>query len=576
MVKSKKRGKQPEPPRLSHKERLAQKRAAREKQQKVMTTIAVGLFLGVLCGLPLAILTEPKFGLAIAMIVPMLLFSFQYPRLAVWAFLIYMPFSGTVTYWIGGGNAAFQLAKDAFYIPALLGLLLECQRKNRPILVENKLLPTLGLLFFASLLTLFIVNGSQEFLPDCSSLSERFLRNPDGSYLLDSQGIVISIPCRSGSPFLHGVAGLKVLLGYIPLIFCAYYLLEDKKQLVFLGRLLLVLAIICCVLGLIQYSFLESGRCVGTRGAVGGDLFRPSLEGRCFVGGALLYSPSQGQIRLPGTFVSPWHWAWFLVANGAVCFATAFSDPSFRWRIGGLAGMALIFMNAVISGQRLALALVPGIIVALLFLTGQVTNLKRFIPIGIGLALVLGIVAVNNPDIVQSRVDSFVARWNASPPHLFIQNQLAYAAENQRGILGRGLGKATNSTRLFGEVALIETFHAKLLYEIGYAGLIAFLVFVAHLSYVTYTKQRSVHESTLRSYGSSFWVFILIISFFPYWYPLDTDPVAVYYWFFAGVVLKLPALERQEQLKVIQEKIPQATRRGLKKFRRRAAYRPST
>lgn len=573
MVKSKKRGE----PRLSRKERQAQKKQAREKRQKITSTVGIGLFLGVLCGLPLAAITEPKFGVAIAFTVPMLLFSFQYPRLALWAFLIYMPFSGTVTYWVGGGNAIFQLVKDAFYLPALLGLLLECQRKNRPLIVEKKLLPTLGLLLFASLLTLFIVNGLQEFLPECSSLSEKFLRNPDGSYLLDSRGIVITIPCQSGSPFLHGVAGLKVLVGYIPLIFCAYYLLEDKKQLVFLGRLLLVLAIICCVLGLIQYSFLESGRCVGTRYEVGDRLFRASLEGRCFVGGALLYSPSQGEIRLPGTFVSPWHWAWFLVANGAICFATAFSDPSLRWRIGGLAGIALIFINAVISGQRLALALVPGVIIALLFLTGQIANLKKFIPIGIGLALVLGILAVNNPDIVQNRIDSFVGRWNASPPHLFVQNQLAYAAEKQEGILGLGLGKATTSARFFGEVALIETFHAKLLYEIGYVGLIAFVVFVAHLSYVTFTKYRVVREPILRSYGSSFWVFILIISFFPYWYPLDTDPVAVYYWFFAGVVLKLPVLERQEQRKVIQgQKATQSAKRGVKKFRRRTAYRPST
>jgi hypothetical protein len=43
-------------------------------------------------------------------------------------------------------------------------------------------------------------------------------------------------------------------------------------------------------------------------------------------------------------------------------------------------------------------------------------------------------------------------------------------------------------------------------------------------------------------------VFVLFISFFPYYYPLDVDPVAVYYWLAAGIVLKLPTIDLQEQI----------------------------
>ena len=570
--KSKRTKNKQDKPKLSRKERVAQQRKAREKRKKLLGTLVAGLFLGVILGVPLALTVDLEIGLSLIALIPCVLLSFQYPRLALWIFLIYMPFSGTVTYWIGGGNAAFQIAKDVFYIPALLGLLLECRRKNQPVLVAKQLLPTLMFLLFACLLTLFIVNASQQFLPYCSDLSEQFLRAEDGSYLLNSQGLVIKVPCKQGTPFLQGLLGLKVLIGYIPLIFCAHYLIQDRRRLLFLGRLLLVLAIICCSLGLIQYWFLTSGRCAGTEGVQGVELFKASLRAKCFVGGALLYSPSQGEIRLPGTFVSPWHWAWFLVASSAICFAVAFSDPAFRWRMGGLFGMAIVFVNAVISGQRLALALVPSLILVLLFLTGQIVNLKRFIPVGIGLALLLGIVAANNPEIIQSRVDSFVNRWNASPPHLFVLQQLNFAIENQEGILGRGLGRATNSARVFGDVALIETFHAKLLYEVGYIGLFAFLLFVAHLSLVTFLKHYSVRDRTLHSYGSCLWVFILVISFFPYWYPLDTDPVAVYYWFFAGVIFRLPAIEKQEQA---QDGVFPVDKRRSKAVRRRA-YRPSS
>jgi hypothetical protein len=48
-------------------------------------------------------------------------------------------------------------------------------------------------------------------------------------------------------------------------------------------------------------------------------------------------------------------------------------------------------------------------------------------------------------------------------------------------------------------------------------------------------------------------VFILFISYNTYYYPLDVDPVAVYYWFFAGVLLKLPDIDKQERLLELQE-----------------------
>jgi hypothetical protein len=543
-----------DPKTLDLKERLAQKRQAREVRRKIFTVLGISIVFAILVGLPLGIAVNPKIGASVAIGFPVLLLCFNYPRTALWAFLIYMPFSGTVTYTIGQGNALFQLSKDAFYVPALLGLVLECRRKKLPILVPKKLMSSLGLLLFCSLLTLFLVNGWQQTLPLCSQIpeAERFLRDAAGNFIFDANGIVIRSPCKEGGiPFLQGVLGLKVLLGYIPLIFCVNYLISDKKKLLLLGRILVLIAIICCALALVQYWMLKTGRCVGTRDMAGIDLFKPNLDAKCLVGGAVLYSPQQGQIRLPGTFVSPWHWAWFLVANAAICFATSFSDTSFFWRTTGLVGMGMVFVNAVICGQRLALALVPAVIIVLLILTGQIANLKRFIPAGIGLTLLLFVTfSFINPDFVQQRIDSFVARWNQAPPYAFIQTQFEFALEQQRGILGRGVGKATNSTRVFGPVSLVETFHPKLMFEMGFPGLIAFMIFVTHLTVLSFKSYRSVKDRALRSFGSSFWVFMLIIGYFPYWYPLDTDPVAVYYWLFAGVVLKLSDLDKQEQDKL--------------------------
>jgi hypothetical protein len=529
---------------LSLKEQLAQKRKATKERREFISFTTATVFASLVLGILLFPIGGAKAaGGAIGTIL-CLAFSYKYPRKALWGFLIYMPFGGTVTYALAGGNALFQLAKDSFYIPALLALVQECFQKRLPILLPKGLKPSLIILLICVVLTLLVANGSQQFSPS---------RGDD-------------------KPLAMGILGLKVLLGYLPLITCAYYLIRTKQELLFLTRLHVILAIVCCGLGFIQYWMLLTDRCHGTRGLVGDALFKASLEARCFVGGSLLYTPEEGVIRLPGTFVAPWQWGWFLISNAFFTYASAFSDPSaFVWRPIGLVGMAAVFVMALISGQRIALALVPLVTVILLILTGQITNLKRFLPIAAGLGLVVAIAFILFPDLVQERVDSFVGRWNASPPTEFISDQAEFTSKGG-SFFGNGLGRATNSTRIFGNTVLIETYYPKLLYEMGPLGVLGFLGLVTTLTVITFKAYRSVKDKNLRSFGASFWVFVLVISYNTYYYPLDVDPVTVYYWFFAGVILKLPEIDRQEQEKLMagqdNEFQPQK-QRGLKASRRR-------
>ncbi len=510
---------EPEEPELSPQELKALQIKARKERQAIIAYVGKVAAVAILLGLVIAAVAGPK--LAVAAVGGIMIFSLcsKYPRTAFWAMMIYMPFGGTVTYSFGAGGGSFlQLANDAFYIPGLIGIVQYCRRERLPLMTPKPLVPFVSILFSVALLTLIFVNGAQQF------------RDPG-----------------SDKPLLMGILGLKVLMGFLPLIVCAYYLLRNRKEFLFFMRLLLILAIVCCALGFIQYLMLKTGRCKGTV-ATGDALFKASLDSRCLVGGALLYAPDQGVIRLPGTFNAPWQWGWFLIANAFTTFATAFSDPKPQWRLVGLGGMAMVMVMAVISGQRIALALVPLVFVILLFLTGQVTNLKRFIPIGVGLGLILVVAASMYPEIVQERIASFSSRWEASPPDSFIRHQFEWAIERTEGyFLGRGLGRATNSARIFGQTSLVETYYPKLLFELGPLGLIAMLVVLLMVTWVTFRAYRSLRDRNLRSYAASLWVFLLFISFNTYYYPLDVEPVNIYYWFFAGVILKLPEIERQER-----------------------------
>jgi cell division protein FtsW (lipid II flippase) len=522
----KKKGRKAAESGLSIKEQLAQKRKAdRIRKEFISFTSSVlgfALFIGGLA----AIVGGPKAAIGAIGGITTLSLSFKYPRQALWAFMIYLPLGGTIIYALGN-SPVMQLAKDAFYVPALIGVVQYCRRAKLPILIPKQLTIPLVILLSSCALTFLFVNGYQQFVTK-----------------------------PGGIPIGVGILGLKVLIGYAPLMVCAYYLIRDRQDFLFLMRLSIVLIILCCGLGMAQYMMLLTGICEGTRNAVGSDLFKATLEARCLVGGSLIYSPSQGIIRLPGTFVAPWQWGWFLISSAFIAFPTAFNDPKPIWRIVGLLGLGCVFVMAVVSGQRIALALVPTVVIILLIFTGQISNLKRFLPIAVGLGLALTAAAVNNAATVQERIDSFMSRWNASPPYEFILQQLTWALE-RGGFFGRGLGRATNSARVLGDTVLVETYYPKLIYEIGFLGTIAFLILVTVLCITTFKAYRSGRDSTLRGYGSALWLFVFIISYNTYYYPLDVDPVAVYYWFFAGVILKLPEIEKQENRDAKNQDLPE-------------------
>ena len=440
--------------------------------------------------------------------------SANYPSFGLWAFLIYLPFAGTIIHGIARDDDIFHLAKDFFYIPALIGALIHYRKQLKEFLKHiYPLLPPLLFLFAICLITFLWVNWLEQ------------LFNP-----------------TRGDQFLMGIMGLKVLLGYIPLIFCGYYLIRSKRELFFLTRLHLILILICCSLGFIQYLLLVANICPGNQGLTGERLYRATLGARCFVGGALLYNQDVGSIRLPGTFVAPWQWGWFLISSSFLTFAVDVSDRDRRWRVASSVASGLVLVMAVISGQRTALVLVPLIFILLQLLTDK--N-KKLLPLKWGAAIGLGVLIINNVEKVEQRVDSLVDRWNYSPVSRFIVRQFQRVIDQQEGLLGNGLGSATNAARYFAPTRLIETFHAKLLYEIGPLGLLGFLAVVSVLAFLTFKAYRSIQDPNLRSLGVCLWVYILLIGYFPYYYPLDVDPVAVYYWFFAGVLLKLPELDRE-------------------------------
>jgi hypothetical protein len=453
-------------------------------------------------------------------------FAYRFPRKSLWLFLIYLPLTGTITYSVGsvynavGGRvvfstlyAIFHLVKDVFYFPALIAILLSSYWLKQFSKISKVIFIGGFVLLGTCLLTLFLVNLPQQL-----------------------SGAV------TGKPFLMGIMGLKILIGYVPFLICGYYLIRDRKDLNFFLRLHIIIIAISCILCLIQYLFLTTGICPGSVDLPHPASTRASLQARCFVGGSLLYNPVKKLISLPGTFNAPWQWAWFLIFGSFLSMASYFYEADRLWRIISAVTISLVLIAAIISGQTTATLLVPIILLVLIFATEA--NQKRFSYKLLIIILLLFLIA-NNFGIFGSALDSIIARWQYSPPQDFIIDQFKWINESGLKTLGYGLGKAASAARKLGKITLIETFYPRLLYEIGWLGTLVFLGFVTLISFYTFKAHRSLKSLSLWRLSFCWWLFIVLISYNTFYYPLIIEPVAIYYWLIAGILLKLPEIKEK-------------------------------
>jgi hypothetical protein len=492
----------------------------------VIATTIISLVLG--------ILFDEKASLLGILAVPAMFASFIHPRLGLLALIIYLPLSNTVTFAVvrvfqvvghltyeDPSYALYKIAKDGFYFAALAAILIKTKTFQQLSPQIKPFLLTALILLASSLITFLFVN-------------------------LSGGGIIV------------GIVGLKILLSYIPLVLCGYYLIEQKRDLFMVNRVLIAIILVCCGLALIQYFLLVQGICPDNQFLNQLEVLVPksdsqfypditdsaTLKAQCFVGGSLLYNPDRGLIRLPGTFSDPWQWGWFLVSSSVISYAASFSDPQKRWRVAGWVAMVLVFLATLVSGQRLPFLLVPLFYLVLFIATSKS---KRKLPLKLGILGLISLLAVTLNPFIQERGLNFLARWLYSSPIDFVGNQMQLSFRYAQ-LFGFGLGRASSGARhLAGEegIRLIETYYAKLLHEIGIVGLIAFMALVTILCILTFKAYLKVKNAALKHWGLCIWIFLLFISYNPYYYPLSVEPVSVYYWLFAGILLKLPEISEK-------------------------------
>lgn len=357
---------------------------------------------------------------------------------------------------------------------------------------------------------------------------------------------------------LVGLIGLKVWLFYIPLYFLGYHLVDSKEQLIRLARVMLAIGMIPVIYGIGQAIALYSGFAELAYG----------LHGLAAEDATQFYTTfseagGQGLSRLPSLFTFVTQYITFLV--GLLPFSYALwmgADPRRGPRVWYLISLGLIVLAGPLSGARAAYVLFPAYFGLALCLDGRWTNwwkptlaITCMIPAGLGaLVWLLGSMPNTFLDFVVDITGGYLSIGREESVIHQFTDALSVTW------IGMGTGIATGPARYASAVlegipateaniSGVEAFYAKTIVELGVPGLIVVVLLLGWLLIAGYLRLREVKDEPLRVIGVALLSFLgLVVLYLFKGSFLDIDPLNVYFWLFAGVLMKLPQLQANSAL----------------------------
>lgn len=366
-----------------------------------------------------------------------------------------------------------------------------------------------------------------------------------GSILIAMLALTALVFVQSFNPSLANwmvaAIGAKVWLFYLPLTWLAFVLLKSREDLVRVLRLLVAIAWIPCIVGIVQW--------------IASMIFGYQATMTAFYGAAAAGVTQQFAIfnvggdffRIPSTFTFVTQYFGFTLAMIIPAYALMKMDTSGKWHRFSTATLWLVILASFMSGARAAYLFVPVLLVLIYSLEGQ---LKGAIKIALMLPLALlttiyitGIDPIKMFNLMQELTENYsddIAQQG-------LLDALASAP------FGTGTGMNTGPARYaFDDPNAfigIENYYAKAVVELGAMGLVVVVAIFAVLAIRGYKIHRRIKDAGLRSSSAALLAFIVTMALnsFKGW-QIDLDPINVYFWVFAGFLLKLPYLENSVQV----------------------------
>jgi hypothetical protein len=418
-------------------------------------------------------------------------------RWSVLGLLSYMPFSG-IPILLGLPNAQIAvLLKDLlFVLPTYTGYLLARRRK--------------GLSFPGS--PLYPLLAGLALLVAVESLQT--IRQP-----------------------LVAAVGAKVWLMYMPLLFLGYHLIYDRSRLTSLLGLMSVLALIPAGVGIVEAVLLDSGRSdlvYGWYGAAARSVTQNFVQFD-------FSSPTGRLLRVPSLFSSVFQYYDFVASTSAISFAW--------WQLTrrrlALCVWLIMLLACFSSGARAAFVLTPLMMGITLLLSRSAVQAAALVT-GVGSVLIIAaaLIGLSAGDLVFGAIGVGTAEVSAG----FV-NGVPTAL--QSSLIGMGTGIDTWGARyVLGDAGPIvaglsysESWYVKVILELGIGGLLLFGLVFGWLLLRGYHAHQSLSEPGLRAVSASLLALLVWTLAYSLKGPqFDLDPVNVYFWLFAGVLLKISAI----------------------------------
>lgn len=344
---------------------------------------------------------------------------------------------------------------------------------------------------------------------------------------------------QTGNPGLYSlpvaIIGIKLALMYIPLLYVAAGYGESYQDHVRLMRILVAVGVPACAFGLLCWVLSGAFGYVPVMTAIYGEAAGPATQGFArFDYGGTFY-------RINSTFTFPAQYGWFTLSMVVPTYAVAFSDPQRRWRLIGKIGFYVVLAASLLSGSRSMFVFLPLLVLLILLLDGRLSGLVA----GLLFAPPLAVFVLDLAGLDLFKLFSGVSQLAGTyGENIAVGDLLTMAGQYP---LGLGTGMASAPARHVipesVQLPLSENYFAKTVIELGVPGLLVLLALFATLLVVGFARFRLCKSGPARSGAAALLGFlILVVATGGKSWALDLDPVNVYFWVFAGLLLKLPFL----------------------------------
>jgi hypothetical protein len=351
---------------------------------------------------------------------------------------------------------------------------------------------------------------------------------------------------------LVGLIGIKVWLFYIPLFFLGYWLVENRAHLFRLLGLMSLVALVPAVIALVEVVLYYAGHSQ-TVYDVYGDAASAATQG--FTTFMLAHGCTLR--RVPSTFSFFYQYYLFGAAMVAVSFAWwRGSRPAGKQLWGGGVVFVVIFVAALFSGVRLGFLAIPLLVAAIIVLAIRSSNRLSWAALAAGVAC-FAIVGGTAAGICGLAAHLGAATTTESKD----LGPKTFSEAVHKTWLGLGAGSDSTAARYaFPNVELQtavgnvkESWYVKAYLELGVFGLAAALALLGTIMYRAGRIHFRLRDPRLKMVSAAIlalMAWVLLYSLKAQYF--DLDPINIYFWLFAGILMGLPRLDRRETVDVPQ------------------------